>query len=79
MMKKIEKKRRVAYQELKEREHRAARLKRMALEMAYQKEVSHARGQAQAETRQERGGGAARSRSSAKAPPVFKWKKERKK
>ena len=34
----------MAYQELKEREHRAARLGGMALEMAYQKEVSHARG-----------------------------------
>ena len=80
VMKKIEKKRRVAYQELKEREHRAARLKRMALEMAYQKEVSHARGHKRklkpGKNEEEVLPGLAHLQ---KAPPVFKWKKERKK
>ena len=79
-MKKIEKKRRVAYQELKEREHRAARLKRMALEMAYQKEVSHARGHKRklkpGKNEEEVLPGLAHLQ---KPPPVFKWKKERKK
>ena len=79
VMKKIEKKRRVAYQELKEREHRAARLKRMALEMAYQKEVSHARGHKRklkpGKNEEEVLPGLAHLQ---KAPPVFKWKKERK-
>jgi hypothetical protein len=80
VMKKIEKKRRVAYQELKEREHRAARLKRMALEMAYQKEVSHARGHKRklkpGKNEEEVLPGLAHLQ---KPPPVFKWKKERKK
>ena len=80
VMKKIEKKRRVAYQELKEREHRAARLKRMALEMAYQKEVSHARGHKRklkpGKNEEEVLPGLAHLQ---KPSPVFKWKKERKK
>ena len=80
VMKRIEKKRRVAYQTLKEREKRAARLKRMALEMAYQREVSHARGHKRmrkpGQNEEEVLPGLAHLQ---KAPAQFKWKKERKK
>jgi U3 small nucleolar RNA-associated protein 11 len=80
LAKRIEKKRRVAYQLLKEREERAAWLKAMTAEMAMQKEISHSKGhkmklkKAQEELEDTPEG----LRHLVKAAPVFKWKKERK-
>jgi U3 small nucleolar RNA-associated protein 11 len=78
--KRLAKKRKVAYKLLKEREQRAARLRDMTAEMAMRKEISHARGH---KRKVGKGGGDGEDvlpglRHLQKAPPQFKWKKERK-
>ena len=81
LARKIEKKRRVAYQLLKEREERARRLKAMTAEMAMQKEISHSKGHkrklkaAAAEDDDDTPEGL---RHLKKPAAAFKWKKERK-
>ena len=76
----LEKKRRVAYQLLKEREQRAARLREMTAEMAMRKEISHARGHKR-KVRVEGGDDEDAPeglRHLKRAAPQFKWKQERK-
>ena len=80
MERRLEKKRRVAYQLLKERERRAARLREMTAEMAMRKEISHARGHKR-KVRAEGGNDEDAPeglRHLKKAAPQFKWKQERK-
>jgi U3 small nucleolar RNA-associated protein 11 len=78
LKKRLEKKRRVAYQLLKERESRAAKLKMMTSEMAYQKEVQSARGHKRKIKREKDEEDALPGLAHLKkAPAQFKWKRKR--
>jgi U3 small nucleolar RNA-associated protein 11 len=80
LAKKIEKKRRVAYALLAEREARAGRLKAMTAEMAMQKEISHSKGHKRKlqAAREEEDDTPEGLRHLKKEAAAFKWKKERK-
>lgn len=82
LAKRIDKKRRVAYQLLKEREERARRLKAMTAEMLMQKEISHSKGHKRklkaAAAAEEEDDTPEGLRHLKKAAAAFKWKKERK-